>query len=146
MTAGFRRANRRLAAIRELARLRQSFAFETTLASKSHARFLSGCRQEGYLVHLIYVWLNSPEIAIDRVADRVARGGHDVPADTIRRRYPRGFKNLFELYIPQADTWSILDNSVSILDIVADRAVGEQPNVYNGAKLALMKEQMSSGT
>lgn len=67
-----------------------NFAFETTLAARSFARFLKECRNKGYRVNLIYVWLNSPNLAIKRVARRVSAGGHNIPRDTIIRRYQRG--------------------------------------------------------
>jgi predicted ABC-type ATPase len=57
------------------------------------------------------VWLRSVELAIERVAERVRRGGHDIPGLDLRRRYQRGINNLFELYIPLADTWAVYDNS-----------------------------------
>ncbi|MEL6928198.1 MAG: zeta toxin family protein [Cyanobacteria bacterium J06600_6] len=87
------------------------FAFETTLAARSFARFLRECKEKGYTVNLIYVWLNSPELAISRVAKRVASGGHDIPTDIITRRYQRGLNNLIELYLPLADRWIVYDNS-----------------------------------
>lgn len=79
-----------LGRLRELAHPRETFAFETTLASRSFAPWLRDLRGSGYAVHLIFLWLSSQELAEQRVADRVCSGGHDVPADTIRRRYRRG--------------------------------------------------------
>ncbi len=81
--------------MRELRDQRETFAFETTLAGRSHARFLQEARQSGYRIHLAYVWLSSVELAAKRVAARVQDGGHDVPPADIERRYWRGIKNLF---------------------------------------------------
>jgi len=62
-------------------------------------------------VHLLFLWLRSPELAIERVAERVRLGGHDVPAAVVRRRYHKGLRNFFSLYMPLADDWQFLDNS-----------------------------------
>ena len=97
--------------LKNLARQKRDFAFETTLAARSFAPFLRRCQTEGYRVNLIYVWLNSVELAIARVALRVASGGHDIPEDVVRRRYHRGRKNFLELYSSLADCWQVFDNS-----------------------------------
>jgi predicted ABC-type ATPase len=70
------------------------FAFESTLASRHFARFLRDCRSSGYRLNLIYFWLQSPELALERVHRRVASGGHNIPEDVVRRRYERGRINL----------------------------------------------------
>jgi len=67
--------------------------------------------KEGYEFHLLYLWLPSAEMAIARVADRVRMGGHNVPEETIRRRYHAGLRNLFRLYMPLATKWQMFDNS-----------------------------------
>ena len=89
----------------------ESFALESTLASRLLAPFIARCKDAGYRFTLIYVWLHSAELAALRVAKRVASGGHDIPPDTIARRYKRGQTNFFELYLPLADEWSVWDNS-----------------------------------
>ena len=99
--------------LRNLASRRMSFAFETTLAARTYANWLNELRQTGYAIHLFYYWLESPDLAIDRVADRVRAGGHHIPEDTIRRRYSRSVRNFLELYRPVADTWQVYDNSGS---------------------------------
>lgn len=100
-----------LARIADLARQRQDFAFETTLSSRSFAPLLRRLQSEGYRVHIVYIWLRSPELAVQRVAERVRLGGHDVPADVIKRRYWRGATNFVQVYRPFADSWTIGDNS-----------------------------------
>src|SRR4051794_11888603 len=97
--------------LRELAAERRDFSFETTLASRFYAGWLKVRKDEGYRVSLTYLWLDSAELAIERVRERVRMGGHDIPADTILRRYKRGIKNLFQLYMPVADAWSVRDTS-----------------------------------
>lgn len=97
----------------ELAEKRRSFAFETTLSSRAFAPQIQGWMRSGYRFHLVSLWLRSVEVALARVAGRVRAGGHDIPAQAIRRRYERGLKNLLRLYIPMATSWSIYDNSSS---------------------------------
>ena len=97
--------------IHELAGQRSSFAFETTLASRTFASFIAKLKREGYAVRVNFLWLPSPQMAIDRVAERVRMGGHRVPAETIHRRYVAGLWNFFDLYLPLADDWFFFDNS-----------------------------------
>lgn len=100
-----------LSRLRELARRRVSFAFETTLASRSFAPWIAGLIRGGYQFHLVFLWLPHPDLAVARVAARVRDGGHDVPEETIRRRHEAGLRNFFELYQPMACTWKLCDNS-----------------------------------
>jgi predicted ABC-type ATPase len=100
-----------LARLKELAAIRASFGFETTLASRSYAPWLAQLRTAGYKVHIVFLWLPSPDEAVARVAERVRAGGHDVPELTIRRRYAAGLNNLVRLYLPLADVWQVVDNS-----------------------------------
>lgn len=89
-----------LGRLHELASAGKDFAFETTLASRFYASWLEELQTEGYRVSLIFLWLREVEIAIERVNERVRLGGHSIPEETIRRRFDRGLKNLFDLYIP----------------------------------------------
>ncbi|MCI0680696.1 MAG: zeta toxin family protein [Gemmataceae bacterium] len=97
--------------LHDLADAKESFAFETTLASKTFAPWIAELKTHGYRFHLIYLWLQSPEVAMKRVSFRVAEGGHDIPIDVIRRRYQRGVENFFRLYRPLADAWKLFDHS-----------------------------------
>jgi predicted ABC-type ATPase len=99
--------------LRDLARQRADFAFETTLASRSYASWLRRLRQEGYNLHLLFLWLRSPDMAIERVKERVRVGGHNIPEAVICRRYHRGIRNFFNLYQSLVDTWVVYDNSTS---------------------------------
>lgn len=94
-----------------LAVARESFAFETTLASRTFAPRIRSLRSNGYFFHLIYLWVASPELSILRIQDRVRQGGHFVPDDTVRQRYRRGLKNFFNLYRPIADRWDLYDST-----------------------------------
>ncbi len=106
--------------IRDLLNHKADFAFETTLATKSYAQFIREAQAKGYFVTLVYFWLNSPELAIERVKTRVNSGGHDIPVDTIRRRYNAGIVNLSKLYLPICDYWMIIDNSEPPFQIIAE--------------------------
>ena len=97
--------------MRDLAARRSDFAFETTLASRSFAPWLAGLKTNGYRVHIVFLWLSSPELAMARVANRVREGGHGVAEDVIRRRYGAGLRNLFQRYQPISDSWFLLDSS-----------------------------------
>jgi predicted ABC-type ATPase len=97
--------------IHELAAQRSSFAFETTLASRSFVPFIKGLKADGYAFRLHFLWLPDADIAMQRVHARVQSGGHSVPEATVRRRYFSGLANLFNLYMPLADRWSFFDNS-----------------------------------
>ncbi len=90
---------------------RQDFAIETTLAPRSYVKLVELAHMCGYFVTLLFFWLPTPELAIERVATRVRAGGHGIPADVIRRRYFNGLRNLTELYVPLCDCWLIYDNS-----------------------------------
>jgi predicted ABC-type ATPase len=97
--------------LKKLASRRANFGFETTLATKSFAPWIRHLTDTGYLFRLYFLWLPTPEMAVERVAKRVQSGGHHVPEDTVRRRYVRGIRNFFELYRPIAETWEVYDNS-----------------------------------
>lgn len=71
----------------------------------------NGAGKSTYDFHLVFLWLPNEDLAINRVAERVRMGGHNVPEDIIRRRYHAGIRNFFELYRPLADTWFFYDNS-----------------------------------
>ena len=97
--------------IRALAKGRESFSFETTLAARTIAPALRHMQRDGFLVHVIYLWLPSAEMAVQRVAARVRSGGHAIPDADIRRRYDRSLRNFFNTYRQIADSWLMLDNS-----------------------------------
>lgn len=113
-----------LSRLKALAQKRVSFGFETTLSSRSFAPWIKELLGEGYLFHLLYLWLPSTDTAVGRVAERVKRGGHHVPEETVRRRYERGLKNFFGLYQPIASTWRIYDNSQTRRPVLIARGTG----------------------
>jgi len=132
--------------IKKLAIEDKSFAFETTLSSKCFVKLLNKCKNSGYTTTLLYIWLKSPSLAINRVKDRVLNGGHSIPEDTIRRRYYRSIYNLIDLYLPLVNNAYLFDNSdkkpsdiaqkegdgeIEVLDRIA---WGSIQAVYNGNK------------
>lgn len=112
-TAAIKAGKTMLERLSDLAAERKDFAFETTLANRTYAKRLSALQTAGYRFHLIYLWLESPQLAVERVRSRVRAGGHDIPAATIERRYERGRSNFNNLYQPLADSWQAFDVSHS---------------------------------
>lgn len=109
--------------IHTLANEEVNFAFETTLASRTFAMWIPKLQKQGYQFHLIFLWLQSADLAVFRVKERVKTGGHSVPESTIRRRYTAGLKNFFNLYSPLADSWQFYDNSnTNHLSLIASEA------------------------
>jgi predicted ABC-type ATPase len=128
--------------VRELARERRDFAFETTLASRSFVPWLKGLQADGYTFHLVYLWLPTVELALARVAERVRRGGHAVPEDVVRRRYGRSLANFFGLYRRFADSWVMLDNSVRRRPRpIAKRAIGRPVKVFDTNGWRVLREK-----
>lgn len=103
---------------------RADFAFETTLAGRTYLRLFKEMKKEGYALHLFFLWLQSPELALGRVKERVNMGGHDVAAQTILRRFERGLYNLFHVYRPLLDSWILFDNSGKEPIVIAKETEG----------------------
>ena len=97
--------------IEELLERGETFSIETTLATKSYVNLVRRAQAKGYRVHLIFFWLETPELAVQRVAERVSKGGHNIPTDVIHRRYAAGIRNLFKHFMAEVDLWMIYDNS-----------------------------------
>jgi len=127
--------------LNELARQRESFAFETTLASRSFAPWLADLRASGYAVHLFFLWLSSADLAVQRVAHRVLSGGHNVPPDTIRRRYQAGIRNLFSLYQPVVTSWAVYNCSGLRSQLVAEGLDSAPIKVYDRGVWAVLQQQ-----
>ena len=96
------------------------FAIETTLATRSLLQIVRQAQQQNYETTVLYFWLNSPELAIERVRDRVVSGGHNIPDAVVRRRYVMGLQYLFDYYIPEMDRWILADNSKPPFSVVAE--------------------------
>ena len=108
-----------LSRISELLGRNESFSIETTLSTRSYFRLIEKAHQQGYEVTLLFFWLKTPEQAIERVAERVSKGGHNIPQDIIIRRYHEGLDNLFKIYMPIVDTWLLVNNSETPRSVIA---------------------------
>jgi len=97
--------------IHEFAEDGVDFAFESTLAGKSYIKLFKELKYKGYKLHLFFLWIPGTGLAIARIKDRVADGGHDVPHQDIRRRFKRSICNFFKLYQPLLDSWMLFNNS-----------------------------------
>lgn len=98
----------------------ETFAFETTLATKSYKNFIKKAKENGYEVILLFFWLQSVELAKERVKQRVIEGGHNIDNVIIERRYFNGIKNLFNIYFKIVDRLMIFDNSDKVYKLVAE--------------------------
>lgn len=112
--------------IQEYAKRGIDFAFETTLSGRSYVSLLAELRAKGYALHVFFLWLPGAELAIARIKERVQEGGHNVPAEDVRRRFVRGINNFFTLYEPLLDSWMLFDNSKAIPVLIAKRRNGQR--------------------
>lgn len=126
-----------LSRIHELIGRGEDFAFETTLATKSYLSFIRKAKRAGYFVSLVFFWLESPELAIERVKMRVTEGGHHIPEGVVRRRYQRGIENLFKLFLNEVDYLAIFDNSKAAPELIAEKKL--RVKVANSEKFNFLK-------
>ncbi len=129
----------------ELLQKGETFAFETTLATKSYKQKIEWAQANGYEVTLLFFWLDSPNIAKERVAQRVAEGGHNIPLETIERRYYNGIANLFTIYIDMVDICYIFDNSEGRKELIAQKERHKDIVIYNNDKFNLIKNNDERG-
>lgn len=106
--------------IKYLLSKKADFIIETTLATRSLMNVIKEAKELGYEVTILYFWLNSVELAIQRVRKRVESGGHNIPEDVIRRRYVMGLNYFFNCYMPLCDRWVLADNSKSPFAVIAE--------------------------
>jgi len=118
-----------------------TFAFETTLATRSYVSLIKQAKLQGYDITLAFFWLPSPEVAQKRVLKRVRNGGHDIPPETIKRRYFRGIKNLFNLYLPIVDNGLIVDNFDDRPQFIAQKLNNDEIEIINPDLWALLNKQ-----
>lgn len=111
--------------IRELISQEESFAFETTLSTKSYQGLVNNAKELGYEIILLFLTLDSVELAISRVQIRVNEGGHNIPVEVIERRYVRGLSNFFNIYLPIVNKWILVDNSTEKFEFIAEGANSE---------------------
>ena len=131
--------------LHELGEGDSNFAFESTLASRSFAPWLKTLIARGVSLHVVYVWLRSPELAIRRVKARVRRGGHGVDAGGVRRRYARSARDLVRLYLPLACEWAIYDNSGRKPRVIAQGWRGAEASIYDSREYDRLMEVADGG-
>jgi predicted ABC-type ATPase len=124
--------------IRELVQSGESFAFETTCSGRTHATWLRECKQAGWRVILLYLWLSSPQAALDRVARRVSEGGHGIADDVVKRRYRAGVVNMIRVYLPLADVAAIYDNGDEGRVLIAERKSGSDLVVHDARRWTMI--------
>ena len=129
-----------LARMDELLQKGETFAFETTLATKSYKQKIEWAQANGYEVTLLFFWLRNVTMAKERVAQRVAEGGHSIPSQTIERRYHNGIGNLFAIYMDMVDICYIFDNSEGRKELIAQKERHKDIVIYNNDKFNLIKK------
>lgn len=126
--------------INELLDEKKSFAFETTLSTRSYKNKIIQAKKQGYSVTLLFFWLENIELAKERVKTRVKEGGHNIPKDIIERRYLRGIKNLFEIYLEIVDGTLIFDNSYGKHQLIAQKFDSEAITILDLEKFNRLKD------
>lgn len=125
--------------INELLKNNESFAFETTLATKGYKSKIIEAKQTGYTVTLLFFWLQSIELAKERVKTRVIEGGHNILPEVIERRYVRGIENLFDIYLPIVDGAFIFDNSNGNHELLAQKTIDDNLIIIDEYKFNKLK-------
>jgi predicted ABC-type ATPase len=132
--------------LQELLAQNEDFAFETTLSSRSFGGLIKQAKEKGYIINLIYYWLDSVELAIERVKIRVSEGGHHIPSDVIIRRYQTGLKNFINLYRDKVDYWMLIDNSQTEPELIAEGRSSENYQIANDVKWQLISKLVEDDT
>lgn len=130
--------------INELLVENKVFAFETTLSTRSYKNKVVEAQEKGYRVTLLFFWLQNVELAKERVKIRVSEGGHNIEPEVIERRYIKGIKNLFDIYLPIVDGAFIFDNSEVQPELLADKQIGNELNIVNQERFNLLKNYYDS--
>ena len=126
--------------INELLKDNETFAFETTLSTKSYKNKVLKAKEQGYTITLLFFWLNNIELAKERVKTRVQEGGHNIPEDVIKRRYLKGINNLFNIYLPIIDSTLIFDNSFGKHELIAHKIDTDEMTIIDIDKFNQLKK------
>ncbi len=135
-----------LGRIHDLMNSNETFAFETTLATKSYRSKIVEAQKNGYHVTLLFFWLQNVDLAIERVRTRVQEGGHHIETDVIKRRYINGIKNLFTIYLPIVDDIQIFDNSEGRHELIAEKTIDSDMDLLNPVKFNQLISQFHETT
>ncbi len=128
--------------INELLRENENFAFETTLSTRSYKHKIIEAKEKGYTVTLLFFWLQNIELAKERVKIRVSEGGHNIESEIIERRYYKGIKNLFEIYLPIVDGALIFDNSNGKHELLVEKTIDGQLTVIDSIKFNQLRKYL----
>jgi predicted ABC-type ATPase len=120
--------------IEELLNNNESFAFETTLASKVYKNTILKAKSQEYVVTLLFFWLQTVDLAKERVKERVKKGGHNIENDVIERRYIAGINNFFDIYLPISDNVLLFDNSEGVHELIGKKVNGYNLMIFNDLK------------
>lgn len=112
--------------IDDYARQSVDFGFETTLSGRLYVRMFKALKEKGYNLHLFFLWIPDTRLALARIRNRVTEGGHNIPAQDVRRRFARSIANFFNLYLSLLDSWMLFNNSSGIPGLVAKYADGQK--------------------
>ena len=126
--------------INELLKMNESFAFETTLSTRSYKQKIEKAKLDGYTVTLLFFWLETIELAKDRVKIRVSEGGHNIEEEVIERRYLKGIQNLFDIYLPIVDLALVFDNSNGEHELLAIKTMDNHLNVIKEKQFNNLKK------
>jgi predicted ABC-type ATPase len=140
--AAFEAGRIMLKRIRDLSARREDFSFETTLSGHGYIEFLRDLRSAGYRIRLDFLWIPDLNLTRNRVRQRVAKGGHDIPDDLQQRRFHRGIRNLAERYRPLIDYWRLYDNTGDHPHLVAEETDGTLA-IADAARLAIIEQSAS---
>lgn len=125
--------------VNELLKAKEDFAFETTLSSRSYRAKVLEAQKSGYTVTLLFFWLQNVDLAIERVKTRVLEGGHNIEPEVIERRYYKGIRNLFDIYLPIVDETIIFDNSDGNHELIAEKDIHKEVDIVNQEKFGKLK-------
>lgn len=132
--------------IKELLFQHKDFAFETTLSTRSFVGLIKQAKELGYRINLIYLWLDSVQLAIERVKMRVSEGGHNIPTETIIRRYFTGLNNFINLYSDKVDYWMLINNSKTELELIAEGKLESPNQIHNNETWNLINKLTNDNT
>lgn len=126
--------------INELLDSNESFAFETTLSTRSYKLKVEQAKLNGYTTTLLFFWLQNVDLAKERVKIRVSEGGHNIAPDVIERRYMKGIKNLFNIYLPIVDGAFLFDNSFGKHELIAQQTIDKTLKIINEIRFSELKK------
>jgi predicted ABC-type ATPase len=129
-----------IARMHDLVQAGESFAFETTCAGRAYVPWLRQCRAQGWRITLLFLWLPTPQAAVERVARRVRQGGHRIPSEVVIRRWKAGIANMRDFYLPLADEAAIYDNSDVGRILIAERTPEAPLVVYDAVRWAMIEK------